>query len=70
MRRLREIRVTPRAYRPGMVSVPMLAQPGRVVLVVLQDGRPLEGELIVLTDRFQVAGTVFASWEIEELLDD
>jgi hypothetical protein len=39
------------------------------VLVVLQDGRQLEGELIVLTDRFEVGGTVFESWEIEELED-
>ena len=48
----------------------MLPQRSRVVLVVLQDGRQLEGELIVLTDRLQVAGTVFEPWEIEELLDD
>ena len=48
----------------------MLPQHGRIVLVVLQDGRQLEGELITLTDRFEVAGTVFQAWEIDELLDD
>ena len=47
----------------------MLPQRGRIVLVVLQDGRQLEGELIALTDRFEVAGSVFESWEIEEMLD-
>jgi hypothetical protein len=39
------------------------------VLVAIQDGRQLEGGLIVLTDRFQVAGTLFEQWEIEELED-
>jgi hypothetical protein len=34
----------------------LLPQRGRVVLVVLQDGRQLEDELIVLADRFQVGG--------------
>jgi hypothetical protein len=48
----------------------MVPQRSRAVLVVLQDGRQLEGELIVLTGRFQVGGTVFEPWEIEELLDD
>jgi len=47
-----------------------LAQHGRVVLVVVQDSRQLEGELITLTDRFQVGGTVFEPWEIEEILDE
>ena len=42
-------------------------QHDRIVLVVLQDGRQLEGELIALTDRFQVGGTVFEPWEIEAL---
>jgi hypothetical protein len=53
-----------------MVDAPMLPQHGRIVLVMLQDGRQLEGELIVLTDRLQVSGVVFEQREIEELLDD
>lgn len=57
-------------YRFGVVDAPMVPQRSRAVLVVLQDGRQLEGELIMLTGRFQVAGTVFEPWEIEELLDD
>jgi hypothetical protein len=39
------------------------------VLVTLQDGRQLEGELIQLTGRYQVGGVVFEPWEIEELDD-
>jgi hypothetical protein len=35
----------------------------------LQDGRQLEGQLLVLTSRYQVGDEVFASWEIEELED-
>jgi hypothetical protein len=53
-----------------MVDAAMIPQHGRIVLVVLQDGRQLEGELIVLTDRFQVAGTMFQSWEIEAVCDE
>jgi hypothetical protein len=53
-----------------VVDVEMLPQHGRVVLVVLQDGRQLEGELIVLTGRYQVGGVAFDAWEIEELEDD
>jgi hypothetical protein len=37
--------------------------------VVLQDGRQIEGELHVLSGRFEVGGVVFAPWEIEELED-
>lgn len=55
--------------RPDVTDVPMLPQHERIVLVVLQDGRQLEGELIVLTDRFEVDGVMFESWEIEELED-
>jgi hypothetical protein len=54
-------------YGPLVVEDELLPQPGRVVLVTLQDGRQLEGELIVLTDRFEVTGVVFDRWEIEEL---
>jgi hypothetical protein len=47
----------------------LLPQRGRVVLVVLQDGRQLEGELITLTGRFQVGDVIFEEWEIDELED-
>lgn len=50
-----------------MLDVSMLPQHGQVVLVILQNGTQLEGELHTLTDRFEVAGVVFASWEIDEL---
>jgi hypothetical protein len=36
----------------------VVPQHARFVLVVLQDGRQLEGELFVLTDRVRVAGRV------------
>jgi hypothetical protein len=52
-----------------VVDAEMLPQHGRVVLVVLQDGRQLEGELHTLTGRYQVGGVVFEPWEIEELED-
>ncbi len=47
----------------------MLPQRGRVVLVVLQDGRQLEGELHTMTDGFEVGGVVFEPWQIDELED-
>jgi hypothetical protein len=53
-----------------MTDAPMLPQHDRIVLVTLQDGRQLEGALNVLTDRFEIAGTVFEPWEIEELYDE
>ena len=53
----------------GVVDPSMLPQSGRVVLVMLRDGRQLDGELIVLTDRFEVAGTVFQPSEIAEIDD-
>jgi hypothetical protein len=56
-------------YRPLVVDAELLPQSGRVVLIALQDGRQLEGELIVLTSRYQVGEEVFAVWEIEELED-
>jgi hypothetical protein len=56
-------------YGPLVVEDELLPQPGRIVLVTLQDGRQLEGELIVLTSRYQVGEEVFAVWEIEELED-
>jgi hypothetical protein len=60
----------PSAYRfRDLADVPILPQHDRIVSVVLQDGRQLEGELIVLTDRFEIAGTLFEPWEIEEIDD-
>jgi hypothetical protein len=47
----------------------LLPQRSRIVLVVFQDGRHLEGELVKLTGRFQVGDVVFEEWEIEELDD-
>ena len=52
-----------------MVEVPMLPQHGRIVLVVLQDGQEPEGQLIVLSGRYEVGGVVFDAWEIDELED-
>lgn len=54
-------------YRVFVVDVELLPQHGRVVLVVLQDGRQLEGELHTMTDQFEVGGVVFDAWEIETL---
>ena len=45
----------------------MLPQHGRVVLVMLKDGRQLEGELVTLTDCYQVGDVTFEEWEIETL---
>lgn len=47
----------------------MLPQHGRIVLVVLQDGRQLEGELHLLTGRLEVGGVVFDVWEVDEIDD-
>ena len=47
----------------------MLPQHGRVVLVMLKDGRQLEGELVVMTDRYVIGGVVFEEWETETLED-
>jgi hypothetical protein len=52
-----------------VTGIDMLAQHGRIVLVVLQDGRQLEGELHTMTGRYKVGGVVFDEWEIEELED-
>jgi len=37
------------------------------VLVVLQDGRQIEGELHAMSGRFEVGGIAFDAWEIEEI---
>ena len=34
---------------------------------MLKDGRQLEGELIVLTNCYFIAGTVFQDWQVETL---
>ncbi len=52
-----------------MIDVELLPQHGRIVLVVLQDGRQLECELMVLSGRYEVGGVVFDEWEIETLED-
>jgi hypothetical protein len=39
------------------------------VLVVLQDGRQLEGELHAMSGRYEVGGVVFQDWEINEFED-
>lgn len=47
----------------------MRPQNGRIVRVILQDGRQLEGELVTLTGRYQLGDETFYGWEIEELED-
>ena len=65
------IAVLSRAFRVGtvvfVVDVEMLPLLGRVILVMLQDGRQVEGELIALTGCHAVGDDVFEPWEIEEL---
>ncbi|HEY5012458.1 MAG TPA: hypothetical protein VIK61_07115 [Acidimicrobiia bacterium] len=53
-----------------MPEVPLLPKHARIVLVVLQDGRQLEGEPIGLTDRVPGRRDRVRSWEIEELRDE
>jgi hypothetical protein len=47
----------------------LLPQPGRVVLVMLKDGRQIEGELIVMTGHYTVGDVAFEHWEIETIED-
>ncbi len=47
----------------------MLPQPGRVVLVMLKDGRQLEGELTMMTGHYTVGEVQFEEWEIETIED-
>jgi hypothetical protein len=54
----------PRTSRCGATRCPW-----GVMLVVLQDGRQLEGELHTLTSRYHMGGVVFEPWEIETLED-
>jgi hypothetical protein len=57
--------LSPRSRRPGG-GRPHL---GGSLATRIQDSRQLEGELIVLTGRYEVGGVVFDPWEIEELED-
>ena len=52
-----------------MTDPEMLPQPGRVVLVMLNDGRQLEGELVVMTGCFAVGDVTFEQWEVERIED-
>jgi hypothetical protein len=54
-------------YGRFVVDVDLLPQNGRVVLVVLQDGRQIEGELHSMSERYEIGGETFDAWEIEEL---
>jgi hypothetical protein len=47
----------------------LLPQSGRVVHVVLQDGRQLEGELHAMSGRYEIGGVTFDQWEVESLED-
>jgi hypothetical protein len=47
----------------------MLPQHRRLVVVVLRDGRRLEGELHTLTGRVRVGDVVFEPWEIDTIED-
>lgn len=55
------------AVRAAAGGVSMLPQHGRNVLVVLRDGRQIEGDLHTMTGRYEVGGIVFAPWEIESI---
>jgi hypothetical protein len=50
-------------------DVSVLPQRGRIVLVVLHDGRQIEGEVHTMTSRYEVGGVAFYPWEIEEIED-
>jgi hypothetical protein len=47
----------------------MLPQHGRVVLVMLKDGRQVEGELVVVTGCYCVGDVTFEQWEVETIED-
>jgi hypothetical protein len=65
------VSTTVQPVRPvSMVSdVSVLPQRGRIVLVVLHDGRQIEGEVHTMTSRYEVGGVAFYPWEIEEIED-
>ena len=52
-----------------MVDDDHLPQNGRIVLVMLKDGRHLEGELQTMSSRYEIGGETFDEWEIETLED-
>jgi hypothetical protein len=39
------------------------------VLVILQDGCQIEGELHSMSGRYEIGGVTFDAWEIESLED-
>jgi hypothetical protein len=53
----------------AVVDADLLPQNGRVVLVVRQDGRQVEGELHSMSGRYEIGGETFDAWEVEELDD-
>jgi hypothetical protein len=59
----------PIATRHEPDKMTTLPQRDRKVRVVLHDGRRLEGDLIVLSDRYQVEWVMFDPWEIEDIED-
>ena len=50
-----------------MIDPTRVPQGGQLVLVMLKDGTQLEGESIVLTHCYFIAGTVFQDWQVETL---
>lgn len=53
-----------------MVQGPeMFAQHGRVVLVMLKDGRQLEGELLRMTECWVIGDDRFYDYEIDSIED-
>jgi hypothetical protein len=54
-------------HEPGKMTT--LPQHDRKVRVVLHDGRRLEGDLIVISDRYQVEWVMFDPWEIAKIDD-
>jgi hypothetical protein len=60
----------PQPHRSLRRDAELLPQHRRIVLVVLQDGRQLEGELHTMSGSpSRVGGIVFERWEIETLED-
>jgi hypothetical protein len=49
-----------------VIAVDELPQNGRVVLVILQDGRHREGELHLMRGRYEVGGVTFDAWELDD----
>jgi hypothetical protein len=58
--------ITGKRGSPTSISSRNTAQ---VVLIVLQDGRQLEGERHSMSGRFEIGGVTFDQWEVEERED-